>query len=101
MEYIQKLRIKTAMIVYELEKSLGNYIIDNEQIHSITDSSIESIINREKKRGNEIQRENFNLIIEASYLDEIFNFAINITEGSSLNESMIELKQLCSILGIF
>ena len=101
MEYIQKLRIKTAMIVYELEKSLGNYIIDNEQIHSITDSSIESIINREKKRGNEIERENFNLIIEASYLDEIFNFAINITEGSSLNESMIELKQLCSILGIF
>lgn len=53
MEYIQKLRIKTAMIVYELEKSLGNYIIDNEQIHSITDSSIESIINREK---NEVMK---------------------------------------------
>ncbi|WP_076384752.1 ATP-binding protein [Kaistella chaponensis] len=101
MDYIQKLRIKTAMIVYELEKSLGNYVIENEAIHTISDSSLDSIIEREKNRGFELEKDNLNLIIEASYLDEIFNFAINITEGSSLNRSMIGLKQLCSILGIF
>lgn len=101
MDLIQKLRIKTAMIVYELEKSLGNYVIENESIHTIPDTSIDSIIEREAKRGNSLEKSNINLIIEASYLDEIFNFAINITEGTSLNKPMIELKQLCSIIGIF
>ncbi|MDY0986536.1 hypothetical protein SOM12_03860 [Flavobacterium sp. CFBP9031] len=101
MDYTQKLRIKTAMIVYELELSLGNYIMDNEQINTIPETSFDSIVEREKSRGNEISKGDFNLIIEASYLDEIFNFAINITEGTSLNLHMIELKQLCSILGIF
>lgn len=101
MDYVQKLRIKTAMIVYELEKSIGNYVIENESIHTIAETSIESIIEREKKRGLEIPKDKLNLIIEASYLDEIFNFAINITQGTTLNQSMIELKQLCSLLGIF
>lgn len=44
MDHTQKLRIKTAMIVYELESSLGNYIIENEVLHTIPESSIESII---------------------------------------------------------
>ena len=101
MDYVQKLRIKTSMIVYELEKSLGNYVIENEALHTISDLSINSIVDREKKRGVTIEKDKINLIIEASYLDEIFNFAINITEGTSLHSSMIELKQLCSILGIF
>jgi len=101
MDHIQKLRIKTAMIVYELESSLGNYVIENESIHTIPESSIESIVEREKNRGNSISKDNLNLIIESSYLDEIFNFAINITSGTNLNPYMIELKNLCSLLGIF
>ena len=30
MDQVQKLRIKTAMIIYELESSLGSYILKNE-----------------------------------------------------------------------
>lgn len=101
MDYTQKLRIKTAMIIYELELSLGSYVLDNESINTISENYIDSIVDREKNRGNSISKEDFNLIIEASYLDEIFNFAINITENTSLQKHMIELKQLCSILGIF
>jgi len=101
MDYVQKLRIKTAMIVYELELSLGNYIINNEHINEIADISKLSIIEREKERGHIIGKDDINLIIEASYLDEIFNFAINITEGTNYRMHMVELKQLCSLLGIF
>lgn len=101
MDYIQKLRIKTAMIIYELELSLGNYVLDNESINTISDNYIDSIVDREKNRGNSISKEDFNLVIEASYLDEIFNFAINITENTSFQKHMIELKQLCSLLGVF
>lgn len=101
MDHTQKLRIKTAMIIYELETSLGNYVTENESIHTIPDSSLESIIQRESTRGNSINKSDLNLIIEASYLDEVFNFAINITENTSYYPHMVELKQLCSLLGIF
>ena len=101
MDYIQKLRIKTAMIIYELELSLGNYIIDNNLLDNIPETSKLNIIEREKLKGTLISKDDINLIIEASYLDEIFNFAINITENTSLNIYVKELKQLCSILGIF
>ena len=32
----QKLRIKSAMIVYELEIALGNYVIENEVLDNIS-----------------------------------------------------------------
>jgi tetratricopeptide (TPR) repeat protein len=101
MDYIQKLRIKTAMIVYELELSLGNYIINNEHLNTIPETYVDSIIDRERDRGNRISRDDLSLIIEASYLDEIFNFALKITEDTSCHAHMLELKQLCSLLGIF
>lgn len=101
MDNTQKLRIKTAMIIYELELSLGNYIIDNEHINTIPEIAFDSIVERENKRGNSISKDDFNLIIEACYLDEIFNFAINITENTSFHKHMIDLKHLCSMLGIF
>lgn len=40
MDYTQKLRIKTAMIIYELELSLGNYVIDNAVLDNIPETSI-------------------------------------------------------------
>jgi hypothetical protein len=73
MDYTQKLRIKTAMVIYELELSLGNYVIDNEALHNISSSSLDSIIEREASKGHEISKSSLNLIVEASYLDEIFN----------------------------
>lgn len=72
------------MIFYELESSLGNYVIVNESIHTILESSIESIVEREKNRGKRFSKDNLNLIIESSYLDEIFDFDINITSGTCL-----------------
>ncbi|WP_072364694.1 ATP-binding protein [Chitinophaga sancti] len=101
MEHIQKLRIKTAMVIYELELSLGNYVIKNENLNELSESGKQKIIDRENERGNPISGEDINLIIEASYLDEIFNFAISITDGTSVKPYIIELKQLCSVLGIF
>lgn len=101
MEYTQKLRIKTAMIVYELELSLGNYVINNETYNSIAEPLVESIIARENEKGNRLGKDDFSLIIEASYLDEIFTFALKISEGTSYHRHMLELKQLCSLLGFF
>lgn len=101
MNDVQKLRIKSAMIIYELETSLGDYIIENEILDKVSDKNKTSIIDREKNKGNNIASENLAFIVEASYLDEIFNLAIDTTEGTSLNNYMKDLKALCSFLGIF
>lgn len=102
MEEYQKLRIKTAMIVYSLEESLGNYVIQNEElIDNITEETKNVIVEREKGKGNDICRNNIKLLIESSYLNEIFNFAIDLTENTSFHCYMKELKLFCSNLGIF
>lgn len=99
MNETQKLRIKSAMIIYELEQSLGNYILENEVLENITEKNKKSIIERsleQSERHNDIS-----YIVESSYLDEVFNLAIDVTLGTSLNVHMKELKNLCSYLGVF
>lgn len=98
---MQKNRIKSAMIVYELETSLGNYVIENEILDNLSEKSKTIIFDREKTKGNEIIRGQVSFIVESSYLDEIFNLAIDTTEGTILNGYMRELKELCTYLGIF
>lgn len=96
-----KLRIKSAMIIYELESSLGDYIIQNEILDNITDNNKSVIIDREKEKGNYAQNDSVTFLVESSYLDEVFNLAIDITEGTTLNKYMRELKKFCAFLGIF
>jgi len=96
----QKLRIKSAMIIYELETSLGNYVLENEILDNITEKNRDSILNRESVSVNE-KNVSVSFLVESSYLDEVFNLAIDVTEGTSLNSHMKDLKELCSYLGVF
>jgi len=101
MEQTQKLRIKSAMVVYELEKSLGDYIIENEILENISEKNKNSISERESSIGNNVIKDKVSFIVEASYLDEIFNLALDVTNGTILNNYMRALKELCSYLGVF
>ena len=96
---MDKLRLKSSMIIYELETSLGDYVIQNEILDKVSEQNKKSVTTRmnlsEEKKGD------LAFLVEASYLDEIFNFAIDTTEGSSLCIYMKELKELCTFLGIF
>ena len=44
MDVQQKLRIKRAMIIYELELALGNYVLNNEVLDNINEDSKISIV---------------------------------------------------------
>jgi hypothetical protein len=99
MDSTSKLRIKSAMIIYELESSLGDYIIENEILDKIKDKSKLGIISREMDKGVISQSDNVTFLVESSYLDEVFNLAIDITEGTSLNSYMKDLKNFCTYLG--
>lgn len=99
MNETQKLRIKSAMIIYELEQSLGNYILENEVLENITEKNKKPIIERSLEKTE--NSNDISFIVESSYLDEVFNLAIDVTSGTSLQKHMTELKKLCSYLGIF
>ena len=60
-----------------------------------------NIVAREIQRGNTITKEQTDLIIESSYLDEIFNFALNVAKDNHINEYLLRLKALCHYLKIF
>lgn len=55
MDNTQKNRIKSAMIVYELETSLGNYVIENEVLDNLSEKNKTIISAREEKKGNDIK----------------------------------------------
>lgn len=96
----QKLRIKSAMIIYELETSLGNYVIENEVLENISDKNKDSILNRNTEVINP-ENNNISFLVESSYLDEVFNLAIDVTADTSLHSHMKQLKELCTYLGVF
>ena len=57
MENQHKLRIKSAMIIYALEESLGSYVIQNgDQISSLSEESKQSIISREATKGRTVEK---------------------------------------------
>jgi len=97
----QILRIKSAMIIYSLETSLGNYIINADRSDSIAEKNIANIASREFDNGNSFDKNNIAMLVESSYLDEVFNLAIDTTKGTSYEANMKALKSLCFNLSIF
>jgi hypothetical protein len=101
MDREQILRIKSAMIIYSLETALGNYVIHSDQIENISDKNISGISSRVMGTGKEIDKNNISMLVESSYLDEVFNLAIDVTSGTTYEEKMRALKAFCSSLNIF
>ncbi|WKK58555.1 ATP-binding protein [Sphingobacterium sp. BN32] len=101
MDQEQLLRIKSAMIIYALETSLGDYVLNKDDIESITAKNVDSIADREVARGQTLDRNDIQLLVEASYLDEIFNMAIDITKNTSFESKMFDLKKFCMFMNIF
>lgn len=97
----QILRIKSAMIIYSLETSLGNYIINSDLHENISEGNISIISKRINDNLPTNEKENISLLIESSYLDEVFNFAVDVTKGTSYELKMRALKDLCFTLNIF
>ena len=80
-------RRKTAMVLHEIEHSLGNFILDEDiSIEDIPQDIVENVVarNTQRKQFSEIIKPKD--IIEATYLDELFSIAIEITKNNSLNE---------------
>lgn len=102
MDDVSLRRIKSAMIVYALEKSLGDYILQNPVTSDELVPGIKGgIVAREHSKGRPIDDSNVKMIVESSYLDEIFGFAIDIEKSTESYRYLHDLKNLCAVLNVF
>lgn len=89
------------MIIYSLETSLGNYVLNSNLEENLSESTSEIISARIADNSHNENKESIAQLVEASYLDEVFNLAIDTTKGTSFENKMKALKQFCLSLNIF
>lgn len=91
------LRIKSAMIIYALENALGNFVLSSDTLSDLVDTNQE----KADSKKSIMPDSDIKLLVESSYLDDIFTYAMKTSEGSSLESKMKALKKFCSLLNIF
>jgi len=95
-------RRKTAMVLHDLEASLGEYVISTEsKTEDFPNELLQDIVKREQERDRALDISKPRDVIEATYLDELFQIIIEITKDTSANEYLLRLKQLFVIYGIY
>jgi tetratricopeptide (TPR) repeat protein len=83
---------KATMLLYQLEESLGTYVIEQKPaIDNLPNKTVENIIDRNE---NKIDKSNIKDLIGATYLDEIFHFALEATKNTSMYNNIQELREL-------
>ena len=92
---------KTTMLLYKIEESIGSFVLENGDIKSLNIGRLENIHQREVDKGRVFNRESIRDIVEATYLDELFGFALDIADDSSIVDSLNYLYALFHHLDIY
>ena len=92
---------KTTMLLYQIEQSIGNFVLENGDINFLNLGRLESIHKREVDKGRGFNRDSIKDIVEATYLDELFGFALDIASDSSMLDSLNYLYSLFHHLDIY
>ncbi len=95
-------RRKTAMVLHELEIALGNYVVSRElTVENISDKLIQEIASRELSRNRSIDVDSVTDVIEATYLNELFQILLDITVDTGSFKYLNRLKELFVIYDIY
>lgn len=92
---------KTAILLYQIEEALGNYIIDNANLEELSNSKISEIFTREANKGNALDVNSLSNVIEKTYLDEVFSFSLDITKNTTSYDKILYLRDLFHKLGVY
>lgn len=95
------LQRKTTMLLYQIEESIGSFVLENGDINSFNEGRLENIHQREVIKGRDFNRESIKDIVEATYLDELFGFALDTARDSSVIDSLNYLYSLFHHLDIY
>lgn len=94
-------RIKCAMIVYELERALGRYVREKGTNIATTETG-QMILTRSFPTNQDTDfTQNQRLIVENSYLAEIFSLALSCASGTANSDAIKSLEKICIALEIF
>ena len=94
-------RLKTAMVLYTLERALGHFVLDAQpEVADLTSSVVEEIESRYQRPGEETNS-NLRKTVEQTYLSEIFRLALDAARNTASWDRLNELLQLCSTLEIY
>lgn len=83
---------KATMVLYQLEESLGSYVIKQKpEIDTLPNKTVDNILDRNNRI---IDKNNLKELIGATYLDELFNFALEATYNTSMHQHIKALREL-------
>lgn len=92
MNFTKKNQRKTAMLLHQLEESLGKYVIEQKPtIDNLPKITVENIKNRVTMESTEL---NIEELISATYIEEIFHFALEVSKDNSIHKYIKELQQM-------
>ncbi|MEG4308978.1 MULTISPECIES: ATP-binding protein [unclassified Microcoleus] len=95
-------RIKSAMVLYQLERTLGSFVAEEkEDPTELPTGTLKSIQERELKAGRPFDDSTTTGIIAASYLDEVLRMAVDAAKGRPEEEYLKKLRTLCEVLEVF
>ena len=89
------------MLLHEIEEALGKFVFNNGDINSLNLDSLENIHQREVDKGRVFNRNSIKDVVEATYLDELFGFALDIAQDNSIIDSINYLYSLFHHLDIY
>ena len=96
-----EIKRKTTMLLHQIEEALGSFVLNNGDINSLNLDSLENIHQREVDKGRVFNRKSIKDVVEATYLDELFGFALDIAHDSSIIDSINYLYSLFHHLDIY
>ncbi|MBE8233651.1 MAG: hypothetical protein HAW67_07930, partial [Endozoicomonadaceae bacterium] len=82
------------MVLHQIEESLGNFVVNNGDIESLNVDVLESIHKREFDKGRVFNSDSIKNIVEATYLEELFGFALDLAKDTSIRDSLKYLYSL-------
>lgn len=97
----QVLRIKSAMVLYELERTLGEFVCNQaKEVSDLPSKSVSSIKVRVEKTGR-FDDSSPATVVAATYLDEVFGLALGTAKGRGEEKYLLSLRKLFDLLDIF
>ena len=88
------------MVLHDIEEALGGFVGDGD-IDLLNDERLQVIYQRESAKGRRFNKSSINDVVEATYLDELFGFALDIASDSSMIDSIKYLLSLFHHLDIY
>lgn len=94
-------RRKSSMVLCTIEESLGKFIREQGTLELVNEKKLHEIFERESRNNRSFDKNSLDGAIEASYLNDLFDIARNITEDTPFNKAIKYLHDTFISLKIY